>query len=271
MQLNNSDISFLEVQVVTIRHARIIAHPFTDFRQALSGDGEKRTKRMAHDMGRDPRKILPELSTHELKIKVERANEIVAVSTFPTLDFRRDAPRSIQRVFFQERDKDIRQWNRSRFTVFWSKGFGLFYPERTTSDRKPRWTGLDNFVAAQPRLKSRVHDKPDHVSLVFRHDLGWQLLPACQQGISKFWLAIHGFRPVVPPSHADASCRIRGNYGSFLLEPGKKRAQAHSCSLERWIRSHGRVPTPIESLQIRRLDRRNRCWRPVPGAQTVST
>ena len=72
MQLINSNIAFLEVQVVTIRHARIIAHPLTDFRQALSGDGEKRAKRMAHDMRRDPRKILPELATHEFQIEIEK-------------------------------------------------------------------------------------------------------------------------------------------------------------------------------------------------------
>ena len=264
MQLIDSHISFLEVQVVTIRHARIIAHPLTDFRQALSGDGEKRAKRMAHDMRRDPRKILPKLPTHEFQIEIERANEIVAVSTLPALDFRRNAPRSVHRVFFQERDKDIRQWNRSRFTVLRSKGFRLLHPERTTSDRKPRWTRLDNFVTAQSRLKSRVHDKPDHASLVFRHNLGWQLLPACQQGISKFRLAILGFRPVIPPSHADASCRIRGNYGSFLLEPGKKRAQAHHVALSGGF-GHTAAFLPIESLQVRRLDRRNRCSRSDPA------
>jgi hypothetical protein len=150
MQLIDSHIPFLEVQVVTIRHAWIIAHPLADFRQALSGDGEKRAKRMAHDMRRDPRKILPEFSTHEFQIEIERANEIVAVSTLPAFDFRRDAPRSVHKVFFQERDKDIRQWNRSCFTVLRSKGFCLLHPERTTSDRKPRWTRLDNFVTTQP-------------------------------------------------------------------------------------------------------------------------
>ena len=264
MQLINSDISFLEVQVVTIRHARIIAHPLADFRQALSGDRKKRAKRMAHDMRRDPRKILPELSTDEFQIEIERANEIVAVSTLPALDFRRDAPRSVQKVFFQERDKDIRQWNRSRFAVLRSKGFRLLHPERTPSDRKPRWTRLDNFVTAQPCFKSCVHDKPDHASLVSRHDLGWQLLPACQQGISKFRLAILGFRPVIPPSHADASCRICGNHGSFLLKPGEKRAQAHHVALSGGF-GHTAAFLPIESLQVRRLDRRNRCSRSEPA------
>jgi hypothetical protein len=59
MQLIDGDISFLEVQVVTIRHARIIAHLLADFRQALSGNGEKRAKHMPHDTRRDPGKILP--------------------------------------------------------------------------------------------------------------------------------------------------------------------------------------------------------------------
>ncbi len=158
MQLIDSCVSFLEVKVVTIRYARIIAHPLADFRQALSGDRKKRAKRMAHDMWRDPRKILRELSTHEFQIEIERANEIVAISTLPALDFRRDAPPSVHKVFFQERDKDIRQWNRSGFTVLRSKGFRLLHPKRTASDRKPRWTRLDNFVTAQPCFKSRVHD-----------------------------------------------------------------------------------------------------------------
>ena len=56
MQLIHSYISFLEVQIVTIRHGRVIAHPLADFRQAFSGDGEKRAKGMAHDMRRDPGK-----------------------------------------------------------------------------------------------------------------------------------------------------------------------------------------------------------------------
>ena len=215
-------------------------------------------------MRRDPREILPELSTHEFEIEIERANEIVAVSTLPALDFRRDAPCSVHRVFFQERDKDVRQWNRSCFTVLGSKGFRLLRPERTTSDRKPRWARLDNFVAAQPCLKSRVHDKPDHASLVFRHDLGWQLLPACQQGISKFRLAILGFRPVIPSSHADASRRICGNYGSFVLKPGEKRAQAHHVTLSGGFGNTAAF-LPVESLQVRRLDRRNRCSRPDPA------
>jgi hypothetical protein len=231
MQLIDSHISFLEVQVVTIRHARIIAHPLADFRQALSGDGEKRAKRMAHDVRRNPRKILLKLPAHKFQIEIKRADEIVAVSTLPAFDFRRDAPRSVHRVSFQERGKDIRQWNRSRFTVLRTKGFGLLHPERTTSDRKPRWTRLDNFVTAQPRLKSRVHDEAHHACLVLRHNFGWQLLPTRQESISEFRLAILGFRPVIPPSHANASRRICGNYGSFLLEPGEKRAQAHHVAL----------------------------------------
>jgi hypothetical protein len=128
MQLIYNHIPFLEVQVVTIRHARIIAHPLADFRQALPGDGKKRAKRMAHDMRRDPRKILRELPAHEFQIEIERADEIVAVSTLPALDFRRNAPRPVHRVSLQERDKDICQWNRSRFAGPSAERFPSFAP-----------------------------------------------------------------------------------------------------------------------------------------------
>ena len=158
MQLVDRRIPFLEVQVVTIRDARIVSHPLADFCETLSSDREKRTERMAHDMRRDPRKILLKFFSNELHKEIERADEIVAVATLPALDFRRDAPPSVHKVFFQERDKDIRQWNRSGFTVLRSKGFRLLHPKRTASDRKPRWTRLDNFVTAQPCFKSRVHD-----------------------------------------------------------------------------------------------------------------
>ena len=250
MQLIDSHIPFLEVQIVTIRHARIIAHPLADFRQAFSGDREKRAKRMAHDMRRDPGKILPKFPAHEFQIEIERADEIVAIPTLSALDFRRNAPRSVHRVSFQKCDKDIRQWNRSRFTVLRSKGFRLLHPERTASDRKPGGTGLDDFVSAQPSFKSGVHDKAHHACLVLRHDFGWNLLPTRQQSISKFRLAIFGFRPVIPPSHADASRWIRGNYGSFLLEPAEKGAQAHHVTLSGGF-GHTAAFLPVESLQIR--------------------
>ena len=268
MQLIDSHIPFLEVQVVTIRHAWIIAHPLADFRQALSGDGEKRAKRMAHDMRCDPGKILLKLPAHEFQIELKRSDEIVAVSTLPALDFRRNAPRSVHRVSFQERDKDIRQWNRSRFTILRSKGFRLLHPERTASDRKPRWTRLDNFVAAQPRLESGVHDKAHHACLILRHNFGWHSLPARQESISKFRLAILSFRPVIPPSHADACRRIRGNYGSFLLEPREKRAQAHHVALSGGF-SHTAAFLPIESLQVRGLDRRDGCSRSDPASKPL--
>ena len=67
MQLIDSCVSFLEVKVVTIRYARIIAHPLTDFRQALSGNCEKGAKRMAHDVRRDPRKILLKFLAHKFQ------------------------------------------------------------------------------------------------------------------------------------------------------------------------------------------------------------
>src|SRR6476660_1783789 len=266
MQLIEGDISFLAVQVVTIRHARIVAHPLADFHQAFSRDGEKRAKRMAHYVRCDPRKILPQLSTHEFQIEIEGANEIVAVATFSPLDFRRNAPRSVHWVSFQERNEDICQWNRSRFAVLRSEGFRFLYPERTTSKQKPRGTRLDNFVTAQPCLKSRVHDKRDRASLVFRHDLGRRAPPTCQQSVSKFRLTILGFRPVIPSPHADASRRICGNYRSFLLEPRKKRAQAHHVSLSRGF-GYTAAFLAVESLQVRRLDRRNSRSRSDPACE----
>jgi hypothetical protein len=107
MQLIDSCVSFLEVKVVTIRYARIIAHPLTDFRQALSGNCEKGAERMAHHMRRDPRKILLKFFSDALQIEIERADEIVAVATLTALDFRCDTPRSVHRVAFQESNKGV--------------------------------------------------------------------------------------------------------------------------------------------------------------------
>ena len=260
MQLIDSCVSFLEVKVVTIRYARIIAHPLTDFRQALSGNCEKGAKRMAHDVRRDPRKILLKFLAHKFQVEIKRADEIVAVATLPALDFRCDTPRSVHRVAFQERNKNVCQGNRSRFTVLRSKGFRLLHPNGTPVDRKPRRTGLHNFVTTQPRFKSSVHDKGHHPGLVFRHNFGWHLSPACQQGITKLWLAIFRFRPVIPSSHTDAGRWIRGNYGPFLLKPGKKRPQAHHVALSGGF-GHTATFLPVESLQIRRLNRRDsRLW-----------
>jgi len=76
MQLVDRRIPFLEVQVVTIRDARIVTHPLADFCQALSSDREKGTERMTHDMRRDPGKVLLKLVPHEFKIEMERADEI---------------------------------------------------------------------------------------------------------------------------------------------------------------------------------------------------
>ena len=258
MQLIDSRISFLEVQIVTIRYARIIAHPLADFRQTLSRNSEKGTKSMAHDMRRDPGKILLKFSAHKFQIEIERADKIVAVATLSAFDFRRDAPRSLHRIALQKRDKKICQRNRSCFTVLRSKGFRLLHSEGAASDRKPGRTGLDDLVSPQSCLKSGVHDKTHHAGLIFRHDFGWYHLPAFKQGISKFRLAILGFRPVIPPSHADASRRVGGNNGSFLLEPGEERAQAHHIALSGGF-SHAAAFLSVESLQVRCLNRRN--WR----------
>ena len=258
MQLIDRDISFLEVQIVTIRHARIIAHPLAYFRQALPGDGEKRAKRVAHDMRRDPRKVLLKLPTHEFQVEIEGANEIVAVAALPALDLRSDAPRPIHLVAIQEGDKDICQRYRARFAVLWPKSLCLLHSEGTASNRKPGRTGLDNLVTTQSGLKSGVHDKANHAALVFRHDFARHLLPASQQGISKLRLAIFGFRPVIPSSHADASRRIRGDDASFLLKPREKRAQTHHVALSGGL-GYAAAFLPVESLQIRCLDRRD--WR----------
>ena len=242
MQLIDSRISFLEVQIVTIRYARIIAHPLADFRQTLSRNSEKGTKSMAHDMRRDPRKILLKFSAHEFQIEIERADKIVAVATLSAFDFRRDAPRSSHRIALQKRDKEICQRNRSCFTVLRSKGFRLLHSEGAASDRKPGRTGLDDLVSPQSCLKSGVHDKPDHSGLIFRHDFGWYLLPAFKQRISKFRLAILGFRPVIPPSHADVSRRVGSKQWFVPFGARRRKSASTSYSLERWIQSRGRVP-----------------------------
>ena len=109
--------------------------------------------------------------------------------------------------------------------------------------------GLHHFVPTQPCFESSVHDKAHHPGLVFRHNFGRHLLPACQQSITKLRLAIFRFRPVIPPSHTDAGRRIRGNYGPFLLEPGKKRPQAHHVALSGGF-GHTATFLPVESLQI---------------------
>ena len=266
MQLIDSDIAFLEVQIVTIRHARIIPHPLADFRQAFAGDREKRAKCMAHDMRCNPGKILPQLPAHEFQIAIKGANEIVAIPTLSTLDFRRNAPRSVHRESFQEPDKHVRQWNRSRFAILRSKGFRLLHSERTASYRKPGGTGFDDFVPAQPSFKSGVHNKAHHTCLGLRHDFGWNPLPTRQQRISKFRFAVFGFRPEIPTSHTNATRWIRGNYGSFFLEPAEKGAQAHHVTL-----SCGFGDTvaflPVESLQIGSFDRSDRPSRPDPACK----
>jgi hypothetical protein len=268
MQLIDSCVSFLEVKVVTIRYARIIAHPLTDFRQALSGNCEKGAERMAHDMRRDPRKILLKFFSHELQIEIKRADEIVAVATLTALDFRCDTPRSVHPVAFQESNKNVCQRNRSRFTVLRSEGFRLLHSNGTPVDREPRRTGLHNLVPTQPCFKSSVHDKAHHPSLVFRHNFDRHLLPACQQSITKFRRAIFRFRPVIPPSHADAGRWIRGNYGPFLLEPRKKRPQAHHVALSGGF-GHTATFLPIEPLQIRCLNRRDSCSRSDPAGKPL--
>ena len=256
MQLVDRRIPFLEVQVVTIRDARIVAHPLADFCETLSSDREKRTERMTHDMRRDPGKVLLKLIPHKFQKDMERADEIVTVATLPALDFWRDAPRSVHRVLFEKCDKNIRQRNRSRFAVLRPKGFRLLHPERPALNQKPRRTRLDNFVSSQPRFKSGVHDKPNHSRLLLRHDPDWNLPPSLQQGVPKLRLTIFGFRAVVPPSHTDVGGRIRGDYLSLVFEPTEERAQTHHVALSGGFR-HTIALLAVESLQVPCFDRRD--------------
>jgi hypothetical protein len=103
-----------------------------------------------------------------------------------------------------------------------------------------------------------VHDKPDHACLLFRHDLDWNLPPSLQQGVPKLRLTILGFRAVVPPSHADAGGRIRGDCLSLALQPTEERAQTHQVALSGGL-CHALALLAVESLQVRCFDRRDRC------------
>jgi hypothetical protein len=114
--------------------------------------------------------------------------------------------------------------------------------------------------SAVTKLSRRVH-RGFRSEVVLSDALlaGWQKLPTklCRR---TRW-PLFPSRAIV---HADASRRICGNYGSFLLEPGEKGAQAHHVALSGGF-GHTAAFLPVESLQIGRLDRRDRCSRSDPA------
>ena len=248
MKSIDSLIPLLEVEVMPLRDAGIIPHPFGDFPKALPGNRQQGSEGVAHDMRSHPGQILPKQPADMADKFVIRSNEVVAVAAFPANNLGSDAEIPLHRVVLKELQEHVGQGNGAGFPVLGAERISLGYSQRSGLSPEPRRASFDDLITPQAGLKPTMENESDLAGLSFGEDFHRDRFPSSQQRVAQGGLAIGFLGAVVPAPHADPLNGIHGNRLPFFLEPGEEAPQAHHVALD------GRLFHALALLLIEALD-----------------